>query len=43
MYVWELVANCLEIEPWSAAEMEAAHAARDAQLEREGIELETEE
>jgi Fe-S oxidoreductase len=43
LYLWELVANCLEFEPWSEAEIEAAHAARDAQFERDGIELEEEE
>ncbi len=43
LYLWELVANCLEFEPWSAAEIEAGHAARDAQFERDGVELEEEE
>ena len=43
LYIWELVANCLEIEPWSQEEIDAAHAARDAQFERDGIELEEEE
>jgi hypothetical protein len=43
LYLWELVANCLEIEPWSQEEIDAAHAARDAQFERDGIELEEEE
>ena len=33
----------LVIEPWSEAEIEKAHAARDAQFERDGIELEEEE
>ena len=42
MYIWELVANILEYEPWSQAEIERAHAERDAQFERDGIELETE-
>ena len=42
MYVWELVANCLKIEPWSGAEIQTAHVARDAQFERYGIELKTE-
>ena len=40
LYLWELVANCLEFEPWSEAEIEAGHAARDAQFERDGVELE---
>ncbi len=43
MYIWELVANCLDYEPWSEEEIEAAHAARDAQFERDGVELEEEE
>lgn len=43
LYLWELVANCLEIEPWSEEEQEKAHAARDAQFERDGVELEEEE
>jgi Fe-S oxidoreductase len=43
LYLWELVANCLDYEPWSEAEIEAAHAERDAQFERDGIELEEEE
>ncbi len=43
LYLWELVANCLEIKPWSEKEQEKARAERDAQFERDGIELETEE
>jgi len=43
MYIWELVANSLVYEPWSEEEIEKAHAARDAQLERDGVELEEEE
>ncbi|MFZ5449993.1 MAG: heterodisulfide reductase-related iron-sulfur binding cluster [Thermodesulfobacteriota bacterium] len=43
MYIWELVANCLEYDPWSQEEIEKSHAERDAQFERDGIELETEE
>ncbi len=42
MYVWELVAHCLEFEPWSAAEIKAAQEDRDAQFQRDGIELEVE-
>jgi Fe-S oxidoreductase len=42
MYLWELVSLCLDYEPWSQAEIDAAHAARDAQFERDGIELEEE-
>jgi Fe-S oxidoreductase len=43
LYLWELVANTLVIEPWSEEEIEKAHALRDAQFERDGIELEDEE
>jgi len=42
LYLWELVANCLEYEPWSEEEQAKARAARDAQFERDGIELEEE-
>jgi len=43
MYLWELVAESLIIEPWSEEEIEKAHAERDAQFEKFGIELEEEE
>jgi Fe-S oxidoreductase len=43
MYLWELVSKCLGYEPWSEVEIEKAHAARDAQFERDGVELEEEE
>jgi Fe-S oxidoreductase len=43
LYLWELVANVLDYEPWSQEEIDKAHAARDAQFERDGIELEDEE
>jgi len=43
MYLWELVAESLIIEPWSQEEVEKAHAERDAQFEKFGIELEEEE
>jgi Fe-S oxidoreductase len=43
MYLWELVSLCLDYEPWSEAEIEKAHAERDAQFERDGVELEEEE
>ncbi len=43
LYLWELVANCLVYEPWSEAEIEAGHALRDAQFERDGVELDEEE
>jgi Fe-S oxidoreductase len=42
VYLWELVANTLVIEPWSEEEIEKAHAERDAQFERDGIDLEEE-
>ena len=42
MYFWELVSLCLDYEPWSQAEIDLAHAARDAQFERDGIELKVE-
>ncbi len=42
LYLWELVANCLEIEPWSEEEQAKAKELRDAQFERDGIELEEE-
>ncbi len=43
LYLWELVANTLVVEPWSEEEIEKAHAERDAQFERDGIDLEAEE
>ena len=43
LYLWETGGQCLDYEPWSEAEIEAAHALRDAQFERDGIELEEEE
>ena len=43
LYLWELVSLCLDFEPWSEEEQAKAHAARDAQFERDGVELEEEE
>ncbi len=43
MYLWEMVAHCLIVEPWNEEEIEAAHAERDAQFERMGIVMEEEE
>ena len=43
VYLWELVANTLIIEPWSEEEIEKAHAERDAQFGKFGIEMEEEE
>jgi len=40
LYIWELVANSLIYEPWSEEEIKKSHAARDAQFERDGIDLE---
>jgi hypothetical protein len=43
LYLWELVAMCLDFEPWTQEEIDKAHAERDAQFERDGVELEEEE
>ncbi len=43
LYLWEMVAQALIIEPWSDEEVKKAHALRDAQFERDGIELDEEE
>jgi hypothetical protein len=43
LYLWELVSLCLDFEPWSEEEQAKAHAERDAQFERDGVELEEEE
>lgn len=40
MYIWELVSESLVFEPWSEEEINKAHAERDAQFERDGVELE---
>jgi hypothetical protein len=40
LYIWELVANSLVYEPWSEEEIKKALAERDAQYERDGIDLE---
>jgi dimethylglycine catabolism B len=40
MYLWELLAESLIIEPWSEEEIEKATALRDAQFERDGVVLE---
>ena len=42
-YIWELVADSLIYEPWSEEEIEKAHAERDAQYERDGVELDDED
>jgi len=43
LYLWELVSLCLDFEPWSEERIARGHAERDAQFERDGIELEEEE
>ena len=40
MYIWELVSESLVVEPWGEEEIKKAHAERDAQFERDGVELE---
>ena len=42
MYLWELVAESLVVEPWDDEKIEAAHAERDAQYEKFGVDLEEE-
>jgi len=42
-YLWELVADSLILEPWSQDEISRAHEMRDAQYERDGVDLEEEE
>ena len=43
LYLWELVSLCLDFEPWSQEEIDKGHAERDAQFERDGVELDEEE
>lgn len=38
-YLWELVADSLIIEPWSEEEIKKGHELRDAQYERDGVDL----
>ena len=40
MYLWELLAESIVIEPWSDEEIAQATALRDAQFERDGVVLE---
>lgn len=42
IYLWELVAESLIVEPWTEKEVEEAHAERDAQFEKFGVELDEE-
>ena len=39
-YLWELVADSLVVEPWSEEEIKKANELRDAQYERDGVDLE---
>ena len=41
-YLWELVADSLVIEPWSEDEIRRSIELRDAQYERDGIDLDEE-
>ena len=41
-YLWELVADSLIVEPWSKEEIKKAHDLRDAQYERDGVDLDEE-
>ena len=41
-YLWELVADSLIVEPWSEDEIKKANELRDAQYERDGVDLEDE-
>ena len=40
MYLWELLAESIVIEPWSDEEIAKATVLRDAQFERDGVVLE---
>ncbi len=39
MYIWELVAKSLVIAPWSEEEIQRARAERNAQFERDDVDL----
>jgi hypothetical protein len=41
-YIWELVADSLVVEPWSEEEIQKSRELRDAQYERDGVDLEEE-
>ncbi len=41
-YLWELVADSLIVEPWSEEEIKKAYELRDAQYERDEIDLDQE-
>jgi len=38
-YLWELVADSLVVEQWSEEEIKKANELRDAQYERDGVDL----
>jgi len=42
-YLWELVADSPIVDPWSEEEIKKANELRDAQYERDGIDLDEEE
>ncbi len=42
-YLWELVADSLIVEPWSEEEVQKANELRDAQYERDEIDLDAEQ
>ena len=41
-YLWELVADSLIVEPWNEEEIKAANELRDAQYERDEVDLDQE-
>ena len=41
-YLWELVTDSLIVEPWSEDEIKKANELRDAQHERDGVDLDDE-
>jgi hypothetical protein len=41
-YLWELVADSLVVEPWSDEEIKEANKLRDAQYERDDVDLDQE-
>jgi len=41
-YLWELVSDSLIVDPWSEEEIKKSHELRDAQYERDDIDLDEE-
>jgi len=41
-YIWELVADSLIIDPWTEEEIKKANELRDAQYERDEVDLDQE-